>query len=361
MTNRQDGRLRLLIADPDGARRGRILARAGTRLAIEAASLSEAFDLAESQRPDAIALAAEVTGEAGLDMFLHLVDALSIALVVYGDRARDQTPPRLRKSIPFVAFGPTDHPERILDAFLGLPDDAARGPAGSAPAIGGPPGLGPTARDARVATGLPAGTSRGTPSLIVLGASTGGVTALETVLTAFPADCPPTLVVQHIRAGFVEGMIRRMDARCRPRVLPAEDGLRLQPGHVYIAQDPERHLVVAPGDPARCRLKADVPRHGHRPSVDALFESVAGRHGVAAALLTGMGADGAEGMTRIRTGGGLTIAQNAESCVVYGMPRVAVERGAADMVLPLERIAAALLAGMPQDGRAARAPRNAAT
>ncbi|KPQ18004.1 MAG: chemotaxis signal relay system protein-glutamate methylesterase CheB [Rhodobacteraceae bacterium HLUCCO18] len=333
MKNRTEGSLRFLIADPDQTRRGRIMAHAPAGAAIEAASLSEAFDLAESQRPDAIALCADITGDAGLDMFLHLVDALSISFVVYGDRARDRTPERLRKSISFISFAATDDPERILDGFLDAP--------GHLPASDRPP----RERAARpVASGVHA------PSLVVLGASTGGVSALETVLTAFAANCPPTLVVQHIRAGFVDGMIKRLDARCLPRVVPADDGLRLQAGHVYVAHDPDRHLVVQPGEPARCRLKAQAPRHGHRPSVDALFESVAGRPGVAAALLTGMGADGADGLARIQSGGGLTIAQNEETCVVYGMPRVAVERGAADHVLPLDRIAAALFGGSMSRG-----------
>jgi two-component system chemotaxis response regulator CheB len=318
--------MRYLIADPDPGRRSRIVARLPARAALEAATLTEAFHVSEAHRPDAIALSADITGDMGLDMFLHLVDALSIALLVYGDRAADRTPPRLRKSIPFVPHGRDDDPEKLLDEFL-----RSAGPSSNDR---------PAKPEGALARGL---RGEGMPSLIALGASTGGVSALETVLTAFPANCPPTLVVQHIRAGFVDGMIRRLDGQCAANIVPADDAQRLQPGHVYIAHDPERHLVVQSGDPLRCRLKAAADRHGHRPSVDALFESVAGRPGVAAALLTGMGADGAEGLHRIRTGGGLTIAQNEATCVVYGMPRVAVERGAAELVLPLERIAAALM------------------
>jgi two-component system chemotaxis response regulator CheB len=333
----------ILLADPDPVRRAHIMSRTAGGSVIAAASMSEAFDLAEAQRPGAIALSADITGDPGFDMFLHLVDALSITLIVYGDRSRDQTPHRLRKSIPFVPFGPGDHPERLFDGFFIDRGDLVRGHAR--------PG------DAPVVTATVAPRS---PSLIVLGASTGGVSALETVLTAFPANCPPTLVVQHIRAGFVDGMITRLDGHCMPHVLPAQDALRLQPGHVYIAHDPDRHLIVQQGDPMRCRLKADPARHGHRPSVDALFESVAGRRGVAAALLTGMGADGADGLARIKQGGGMTIAQNEATCVVYGMPRVAVERGAADHVLALDRIATALISGTPPGGSAKPLPREMA-
>jgi two-component system chemotaxis response regulator CheB len=191
--------------------------------------------------------------------------------------------------------------------------------------------------------------------LIVIGASTGGVSAIETVLTDFPRDCPPTLVVQHIRAGFIEGMIARLDARCAPRIAAAQDGQALRRGEVLVAADSDRHLVLQGKDAPRIRLLEGAPRHGHRPSVDALFESVAplGRV-VSAALLTGMGADGADGMGRIRAAGGATIAQDEASCVVYGMPRVAVEAGAASRVLPLGRIAGALLGA----GSARHAPVN---
>jgi two-component system chemotaxis response regulator CheB len=324
--------MRYLIADPDPVRRSGIVARLPAGAALEAASLTEAFHVSEANRPDAIALAADITGDNGLDMFLHLIDALSIALLVYGDRASDRTPERLRKSIPFVPHRRDDDPEKLLDEFLQ------------------PSGQGAMPRQEGRPTPSAVVSGSKAPSLIVLGASTGGVSALETVLKAFPRDCPPTLVVQHIRAGFVESMIRRLDGHCSPRIVPAEDAQRLQTGHVYVAHDPERHLVVQSGDPARCRLKAAAARHGHRPSVDALFESVAGRRGVAAALLTGMGADGADGLSRIRNGGGLTIAQNEATCVVYGMPRVAVERGAAELVLPLERIASALMEGSGRTG-----------
>jgi hypothetical protein len=170
------------------------------------------------------------------------------------------------------------------------------------------------------------------------------------------ADCPPTLVVQHIRAGFVDGMIRASTGIACPRIVPAEDAQRPQPGHVYIAHDPENTLSCNPAI-RRCRLKAAPAPHGHRPSVDALFESVAGRRGVAAALLTGMGADGAEGLLGSGTGGGLTIAQNEATCVVYGMPRVAVERGAAELVLPLDRIARRSSTGSPVAPAAGRRPR----
>jgi two-component system chemotaxis response regulator CheB len=315
---------RLMIADPDPERRRHILAKLSGIAVIEAASMSEAFDLAERTQPHAIAMAVDLSGDPGLGMFLHLIDALSVAFAMYGRPSSDQTPLRFRKSIPFVDLNDHRGEIRLIETLNGMMSE------------GGPLSIAPRETAA-------AGRPHTQPKLIVIGASTGGVSALETVLTTFPADCPPTLVVQHIRPGFIEGMIRRLNQRCSPQILVADDAMCPRPGQVCVAADTNRHLTVQAGEPLRCRLKATEPRHGHRPSVDALFETVAGRPGVAAALLTGMGADGAEGMAKIKASGGLTIAQNEATCVVYGMPRVAVEMGAASLVLPLEQIASTLL------------------
>lgn len=185
--------------------------------------------------------------------------------------------------------------------------------------------------------------------MILIGASTGGIAAIETVLSAFPADCPPTLVVQHIRDGFVPGLVRRLDNCCRPRVVEAMDGLRLRRGTVFFAADTTRHLTVTGLSAPRCTLLDAPPRHGHRPAVDPLFESAQSwARQVSAAVLTGMGADGAAGLAALRRAGAHTIAQDRQSSVVWGMPRAAVEAGGAAEVLPLDRIGAALLAPQPR-------------
>jgi len=179
--------------------------------------------------------------------------------------------------------------------------------------------------------------------LICVGASTGGITALEKILPGLPVDCPPTLVVQHIRGEFLPGLVERIDKMCPARIRMAEDGALLEPGSVLVAPGNSAHLVVAGRSRHHCRLQEGPPRSGHIPSVDVLFESAA-KSGlrVTAALLTGMGRDGAEGLDAIRRAGGQTIAQDEESCTVYGMPRAAVEIGAADYVVPLRLIGAML-------------------
>ena len=181
-------------------------------------------------------------------------------------------------------------------------------------------------------------------AIFCLGASTGGITVLDRILPALPADCPPTLVVQHIIGRFTEGLVRRLDSICAARVVSAADGDALRRGTIYFAPGAEAHLLIDPVG-LRCRLVEGPTQSGHRPSVDALFQSAARlRRPVAAALLSGMGSDGAEGMLAIRKAGGHTIAQDEHSCTVYGMPRAAVALGGVDASLPPDRIAEALMA-----------------
>jgi two-component system chemotaxis response regulator CheB len=186
--------------------------------------------------------------------------------------------------------------------------------------------------------------------IIVIGASTGGVEALHTVLGEFPEDCPPTLIVQHINGCFAGAIAQSFDRAVRPRVILAESDMPLERGTVLLAPGSERHLQVATAGSRglRCVLREGDPVAGHRPSVDRLFTSLAsalGGSGGARALgvlLTGMGQDGAQGMAQLASIGARTIAQDKESCVVFGMPRAAIELGAASEVLPLNRIASAI-------------------
>lgn len=196
----------------------------------------------------------------------------------------------------------------------------------------------------------PAASSASLPDVIVIGASTGGVEALHTVLSGFPADCPPTLVVQHINGCFASAIAQSFDRAVRPRVMLAESDMPLERGMVLLAPGNERHLQVANAGSRglRCVLRDGDPVTGHRPSVDRLFASLASTLGAAKGanalgiLLTGMGQDGAQGMVQLASIGARTIAQDQESCVVFGMPRAAIELGAAREVLPLDKIASAI-------------------
>lgn len=181
--------------------------------------------------------------------------------------------------------------------------------------------------------------------VIVIGSSTGGIEALRTVLPRFPGTMPPVVIVQHISAYFSKVVAERLNALCAMDVREAEDGMVLRRGMCVIAPG-ESHLAISWKDDAyRTRLLQSPPVHHCRPSVDVLFRSAAesaGKHAVAA-LLTGMGSDGALGMQAIRREGGTNIAESEQTCVVYGMPKAAVALGVVDMVLPLPRIADAIM------------------
>ena len=183
--------------------------------------------------------------------------------------------------------------------------------------------------------------------LCVIGASTGGPAALQHLLEQLPASFPlPIAIVQHMPPGFTRPFADRLNGLCRLLVKEAVDGERLETGKVFIAPAGQ-HFRLSSGLVAMLSTEPKTARH--IPSVDVLFRSAErARPGkVLGILLTGMGEDGADGLSLIRTRGGVTIAESEESCAVYGMPRAAVERGAATHVLPLPAIAAAL-AGLGQ-------------
>ena len=180
--------------------------------------------------------------------------------------------------------------------------------------------------------------------VIAIGASTGGVEALFTVLSGLPVDCPPVLVVQHMPASFTDKFAARLDRECGIHVVEARDGTPIERGTVYIAPGGEAHMELAGGLHGRIKLRRGDLYSGHRPSVDMLFQSVAPL-GTAAVgvILTGMGADGARGLLAMRQSGARTLGQSRESCVVYGMPRVAFEAGAVERVVNLSAMPEAIL------------------
>lgn len=189
---------------------------------------------------------------------------------------------------------------------------------------------------------------RTTDRVLAIGASTGGTEAIKEVLMRLPPDTPGVVIAQHIPAGFSAAFAERMNRQTGLVVKEAADGDRVMLGHAYIAPG-DYHLQLA-RDGARyvCRLDRGEPVNRHRPSVDVLFRSVARAAGTnaCAALLTGMGADGAQGLKELRDLGVHTIAQDEATSVVWGMPGEAVKRGGAVEVLPLPDIAAALLRGL---------------
>jgi len=184
--------------------------------------------------------------------------------------------------------------------------------------------------------------------MVAIGASVGGPQALNTVLHSLPASFPvPILCVQHIGAGFQRGLVTWLDGHCKLKIKTAEPGEYPVAGTAYFPRE-GTHLTVDTA--GRLAASLDAAVKGHRPSVTVTFNSVASFYGSGAAgvLLTGMGEDGAEGLKTIADAGGLTIAQDEQSSVVFGMPRQAIELGAARYILPVGRIAEMLMAEVSQ-------------
>ena len=326
----------ILVVDPNLVRRKKVLEACAEVLvtpAIFATTLDDAYQLAEQHRPLRVAITSEFIRTGEFQALLDLLHYIGSDVVVYG--ASDP--------VANHHIHPISDASGMRSFMAALTSGLAPIPAKTRHAVTAEP-----RRSAPVETsilGKPRSCKHG---ILLIGASTGGVTALETIVAQLPHDCPPTLIVQHMRPGFGEGLIRRLDGIAKPRVMPAADRVLLEAGTVHVAAGNGRHLGVVQRGGLMTQLLDDTNVSGHCPSVDILFEHgarLAPKVSVAAALLTGMGADGAEGMCRLRAAGAYTIAQDRESSVVWGMPRVAAEMGGVDDVLPLDRIADALLRG----------------
>ncbi len=203
------------------------------------------------------------------------------------------------------------------------------------------PGPAPEPRPPRPANG-----SLFDRQLIVIGASTGGVEALRNLVPLLPAELPPVAIVQHISASFSRAVAERLDSLSGLRVREAGHDEPLRPGECVVAPG-DRHLAIERSRGGfRTRLIDSPPLHHCRPAVDVLFRSAAEAAGphVVAALLTGMGSDGALGLQAVRAAGGITLAQDQATSVVYGMPKAAFELGVVDQVVPLPDMAASIVA-----------------
>lgn len=343
--------IRVLIVDDSPLMRAllqhRLERESDITVAGTAADAAEARQLIKALDPDVVTLDIEMPGMDGLS-FLEKIMALRPTPVILVSGATEAGASATARGLQLGAVGciaksqlrvrPSDAPDDC--PLVDMVREAARVQLAShAPR--------PAPRAPQPSAALPPTTL---PEVIVIGASTGGVEALHALLATFPADCPPTLIVQHINGCFAGAIAQSFDRAARPRVMLAESDMPLERGTVLLAPGNDRHLQVASAGTRglRCVLREGDPVSGHRPSVDRLFSSLAatlgGTRGPRAlgVLLTGMGQDGAQGMAQLASIGARTIAQDQASCVVFGMPRAAIELGAAGEVLPLDRIGPAI-------------------
>ncbi len=192
---------------------------------------------------------------------------------------------------------------------------------------------------------LPGSGLKTTHKVLAIGASTGGTQAIEAVMLGLPASSPGTVIVQHMPAGFTATFAERLNRICSMTVREAKDGDDVVPGVALVAPGDYHMVLQQSGARYVVRIKDGPAVFHQRPSVDVLFQSVAGSAGPNAVgvILTGMGADGAKGLLAMREAGAHTIAQDEASCVVFGMPKEAIKLGAADEVVSLPNVAGAIL------------------
>ena len=301
----------------------------------EAADPLQAREAIKALNPDVVTLDVEMPNLNGLEFLERLM--------------------RLRPTPVVMVSTLTHHgAEATLEALeLGAVDYVAK------PASGGPRAFETLAAKvkaaarARVRPRQPAARSPAPPladyapdgKVVAIGASTGGVEALMSLVEGLPANCPPTVITQHMPASFTRSFAERMDRACAAQVSEARDGDVLAAGKVYLAPGGENHMQIEGGSVWRCRIGPGDLVNGHRPSVDVLFASVAraAKARAVGVMLTGMGRDGAQGLVAMREAGARTLGQDEATSVVYGMPKAAFELGAVERQLPLEKIAPAIL------------------
>ena len=309
-----------------------------------------AREMIRATNPDVITLDVEMPRMDGIDFLARLMRLRPTPVVMVStltERGADVTLRALELgAVDFVAkpkLGVADGLRRLGDDITDKIRTAARARVHRlAPA---PTGTHAAAAPDRPPVGSPLG-RLSTEKLIFIGASTGGTEATKTVLMDFPADMPAVLITQHMPPGFTTSYAKRLDSLCQIRVKEAADGERVLPGHGYLAPGGFHLSVERSGANYVARVRDGAPVNRHKPSVEVLFESAARVVGPNAVglMLTGMGGDGAQAMRAMRDAGSWNVCQDEASCVVFGMPREAIARGAAHEVLPLSRIGAAVLA-----------------
>jgi len=295
-------------------------------------------------RPDVLTLDVEMPRMDGLSFLERLMQHHPIPVIIVSSL----TPKHSEAAVRALALGAVDVVPKPGTQYS-VPDvERHLVAAVRAAARATPRRREPAATTASVGTTAHLGELRTTDRLIAIGASTGGTGAIEAVLRRFPANSPATVIVQHMPAGFTASFAQRLNQQCAITVREARDGEIITPGLALIAPGNFHLLVQRSGAQWIARVKDGPLVHHQRPAVDVLLQSVAkaaGRNAVGA-VLTGMGEDGARGLLAMRDAGAWTIAQDEQSSVVFGMPRAAIELGAACEVLSLREVGDALLAAV---------------
>ena len=317
-----------------------------------------AREMIRNLNPDVITLDVEMPRMDGIDFLSKLMRLRPMPVVMVSTLTERGAEVTLRAlelgAIDFVAkpkIGVADGLRLLAEDITDKVRTAARAhvrrlpPAAAPGSVGTTNAAGPGAGSVRPAAPVANLGRLSTEKIIFIGASTGGTEATKEVLMNLPADAPAVVITQHMPPGFTKSYATRLDSLCRIRVKEAMDGDRILPGHAYIAPGGMHLSVERSGANYVARVRDGDPVNRHKPSVEVLFDSAAKVVGPNAlgVMLTGMGADGARAMKTMRDAGSWNVCQDEASCVVFGMPREAIAAGAAHEVLPLQRIAPALI------------------
>jgi two-component system chemotaxis response regulator CheB len=308
-----------------------------------------AREMIRNLNPDVITLDVEMPRMDGIDFLSKLMRLRPMPVVMVStltERGADVTMKALELgAIDFVAkpkIGVADGLKLLAEDITDKVRIASKAHIRKAPAVAVPAG---GAAAAKPPTTIASIGRLSTEKIIFIGASTGGTEATKEVLINLPPDSPAVMITQHMPPGFTKSYAARLDGLCKIRVAEARDGERVLPGHAYIAPGGFHLSVERSGANYIARVQDGEPVNRHKPSVEVLFKSAARVVGPNALgiMLTGMGADGARAMKELRDAGSYNYVQDEASCVVFGMPREAINAGAAHEVLPLTQIAPSLI------------------
>ncbi|MEL6449900.1 MAG: chemotaxis protein CheB [Pseudomonadota bacterium] len=300
-----------------------------------AGSADEARAVIKATNPDVLTLDVEMPGMDGLQFLRHLMRLRPMPVVILSSTLRSDSANAQRAAEIGAAFCVAKPSVPTPESMKVLCDSVAEAASGQT----------------RSPVMRPYGGRGWAKHLLLVGASTGGVAAIETFLSHVPADSPPIVIAQHMPQTFLESFMQRLGRQGPHAVAFSSHGMRLQPGEVRIA--PARDQQTCVTWHSNAWHVEDVPRrydHSFCPSVDVLFASAAPwAPWVGAVLLTGLGNDGAKGMLALRQNGGRTLGQSQDSCVVYGMPAAALAMNASEDEAPIEELPARILARMAEN------------
>jgi len=334
---------RVLVVDDSAAMRALfsdILEQSkGVHVVGTAASAAEARNQIAELKPNVVTLDVEMPGMSGIDFLAEIMSTAPLPVVMLSALTQSGT------EVSLKAFE--------LGAVECFPKPLKATPEQFAKTVGKLGKIVLAAANSNVRERKAAGAAREAKQIAAFtwnghvcafSASMGGIDALSEILSGWPAECPPTVIVLQAEQALVNTFISRLDTELPCKVIAAKDGAQLTAGTVHIAADPDHHVVFEPGNPAKIRLMTRDPVDGARPSATLLFGTIA-RAGVPAvgAVLTGMGTDGAKGLKMMRDAGCRTLAQDPASAIVAEMPAAAVSAGGAEKVLPLDQLGDAIV------------------